>query len=254
MWFDPHTHHQFSGFNTLESLRNSGCIGVLNLAYIPVRPSGPDTFNDVFKWLCEAETERFARAGLKAYSGVGIHPRCIPKRKLEETLKIVEEYLSTNNALTLGEIGVENCSTLEFEILHEQLKIASRLDKPVIIHTPRRLKLQATNKILNIAKKSRVNPELTIIDHASRETIEVIISEGFKAGLTIQEDKLNIKDVIDIIAQHGCENIILNSDAGREPSNPLAVFEAVNTLKRMDLVKEALKISYENPIKTLKLK
>lgn len=254
MWFDIHTHHQFSSFNVLEALRCYGCIGVLNLAYIPVRPSGPDTFNDVFKWLCKAESERFRRVGLKAYSGVGIHPRCIPKRKLEEAIKIVEEYLSTNNALALGEVGVEECSALEFEVLHEQLKIASRLDKPAIIHTPRSLKLQATSKILNIAKRSGINPELVVIDHASRETVEVIVSEGFKAGLTVQEGELSVRDVVDIIDRYGCENMILNSNAGREPSNPLAVFEVVNALRGKDLAREALKISYENPIKTLKLK
>jgi len=60
--------------------------------------------------------------------------------------------------------------------------------------------------------------------------------------------------VIDIIDRYGCENMILNSNAGREPSNPLAVFEVVNILRGKDLVREALKISYENPIKTLKLR
>ena len=223
MFIDAHTHHYLSNYSTLELIRNEGYEASVILAYIPLRPSSSSTLVDIFNWLLNVEPERHKALGLRTYIGVGIHPRNIPLTGLQELLNSMEEYLS--RADVLGEVGLETSSDEECDVLLKLLKIANKLDKVVIIHTPRRAKDVAIKKLPKILRESGINLERVVVDHASFDLIKEFLRLGTYIGLTVQPGKLTEKQVHEIVVRYPeiIDLGMLNSDCGRDPTDPLAV-------------------------------
>lgn len=62
------------------------------------------------------------------------------KGSYDEALRTVEEYFTVPGVVALGEVGLEVES--DADMLRDQLKIAKNLDKPAIVHTPKRNKVE----------------------------------------------------------------------------------------------------------------
>ncbi len=226
---DPHSHHQFSNYSTLVMLREASYRAAACLAYIPVRPSSASTLRDLFEWLVEEERDRFERVGIRPVIGVGIHPRNIPRTGRSDALAYVEEYLPS--ADVLGEVGLETGSNLEREVFARQLDMAERLDRPVIVHTPRVGKAEALRLALRILRESRLQPERVLIDHLTLDLLREV-PRGYYLGLTVQQGKLTEEQVAEALryARDRRLLMVVNSDAGREDSDPLAVMKVAHHL------------------------
>jgi len=253
MFIDAHTHHHLSNYSTLELIRGEGYEASVVLAYIPLRPSGPGTLVDLFNWLLDVEPERHKALGLKVYVGVGVHPRNIPLTGLEEVLNNMEDYLS--RADVLGEVGLETSSDEECEVLLKLLKIADRLDKAAIIHTPRKAKDVAVKKLPKILMESGINLRRVVVDHASLDLIEEFLRLGTYIGLTVQPGKLADVHVRDIVVKYPevVDVGVLNSDCGRDPSDPLAVKKTYSLLINEGVGKvDANKLARDNFLRLIK--
>lgn len=245
---DGHTHHQYSNFFTLDGLKKEGYTGIAILSYLPVRPTGPQSIRDIFRWILEVEPERYHN--LRVYTGIGIHPRNIPESGLKDTLSLLEEWLP--KADILGEVGLETGSEEEVDLLGEQLALAKRLDKPVIIHTPRKDKGPVLSRIRKIIR----HVERVIVDHVSVELIDEFLTLGTFVGLTVQPGKLSPYDVYELLKKRPelVEKGILNSDCGRDPSDPLAVKKTARLLLKKGMPKEDIKRLTEGNFLRLMLK
>ena len=72
-----------------------------------------------------------------------------------------------------------------------------------------------------------------IIDHINAENIDLVLETDFNMGFTIQEGKLTPKEFYELFIsklESYSDRVLLNSDSGRDPSNPLAVAETANFL------------------------
>ena len=243
---DSHTHLFIAGYLALSKMAKAGYNGVIQCAFIPVRPTGSSTFKDLFNWIIYAEEERCGKVGLKSYPAIGIHPRCMPLSEYERCLSTVEEYLGLEKVRALGEVGLEEGSEREIRLLVDQLKMAIKLDKPAIIHTPRRNKKEVTRKLVNLLKSVGMSEDRIVIDHVNEEVIELVRNEGFFVGLTIQPGKLTVKRAIRIIGELDKERILVNSDVGRDESDPLAIYKLFKRLASREIV-------YDNPRKFFNL-
>ena len=74
------------------------------------------------------------------YGAIGIHPESADTYT-EDDLKYVEEHINDSKVVAIGEIGLEDLTDLEIETFKKQLIIADETDSKVIIHTPRKNKL-----------------------------------------------------------------------------------------------------------------
>lgn len=252
MFVDPHTHHFLSNYATLELLKKEGYSATYVLAYLPVRPSHPNTLVDLFRWLLDVEPERFRGLGIKVYLGVGVHPRNIPYSELTLLLSSMEEWVV--RADIVGEVGLEVGSEEEVRVLLEMLKLADRFDKPVIIHTPRRGKEVIIKKLWEILKSSTIQLSRVVVDHASYEAIENFINLGTLVGLTVQPGKLSTSQLIDLVIRNPelVERGMVNSDCGRDPSNPLAVKSSYEELISAGITaSDALKLVRDNALKLI---
>ncbi len=86
---------------------------------------------------------------------IGIHPSFIEENILKSELNIVNRFASMKNIVAIGEIGLDKTADLplctQIEVFQQQLKIAEKLTKPVIIHC-----VKCFSEILALKKNSIV--------------------------------------------------------------------------------------------------
>ncbi len=232
-FIDAHLHSIYLSWYDLSLMVEEGVDGVVTLAYTPIPPSSPSSLRDHFEHLMFEKT-RCGGIGLKAYVGVGLHPRNLPGNgDIGEYLRVIENYLA--RADVLGEVGLESGSDLEVEVLREQLSLAKRLDKPVIVHTPKSSKYEIVKKIIGVIDDVGLSDEMVLLDHLipSPRIIDLVIDRDFYLGFTMQQGKTGPEDVLYIVKMENdlAERIVLNSDSGVYPSYPLAVVEAFDVLE-----------------------
>ena len=88
---------------------------------------------------------------------------------------------------------------------------------------------------------------LVVIDHINLNTVEEVIDEDFTIGLTVQPQKMEVEEAIEILDKYGFDKFLLNSDISNKPSNPLSVPKTVRTLKRLGYDKKEInKVAFEN--------
>ncbi|MGC8600365.1 MAG: TatD family hydrolase [Nitrososphaeria archaeon] len=231
MWIDSHNHHYFSSLNVLDSLRRSGLEAVVEASWIPVRPGSWETLEDVYRWIVEAEAQRLSKIGLRLLPGLGVHPRCIPPRINIERL---EAWLQDERVKALGEVGLETGSEEEKEAFVSQLKVAEKLDKPAIVHTPRTNKLQVASLELKLIRESGFPEEMVVVDHFNAELLSGLEKGSYMIGLSLQPGKLSVSDALKLVETLDSERVMINSDSSTEPSEPAWGLELLKELEKRD--------------------
>ena len=99
-----------------------------------------------------------------------------------------------------------------------------------------------------------INPKLVVIDHINKNVIEEVIDDEYTLGLTVQPQKMEVSEAIEILDKYGFDNFLLNSDMSNKPSDPLSVPKTIRQLKKLGYKKSEInKISCENAIKFFNL-
>ena len=144
------------------------------------------------------------------YETFGYHPDQIDK-VCDEDLKRLETLIKTNQKIVgIGEIGLDYHYGTDKEkqkkLFKEQLKIAQRLNLPVVIHSR-----DATKDTIDILKMYNVSGVIHCFS-GSLETANIYISMGYKLGiggvLTFKNSKL-----YKVIENINLENIVLETDS-----------------------------------------
>lgn len=144
------------------------------------------------------------------YATFGYHPDQIDK-VCDEDLKKLETLIKTNQKIVgIGEIGLDYHHGTDKEkqkkLFKEQLKIAQRLNLPVVIHSR-----DATKDTIDILKMYNVSGVIHCFS-GSLETANIYISMGYKLGiggvLTFKNSKL-----YKVIENINLENIVLETDS-----------------------------------------
>ncbi|MBE8540474.1 TatD family hydrolase [Geoglobus acetivorans] len=216
---DTHIHSEGRSVEDLRHMAENGIKKAITCAFYPIRPGFPETLIDLARKLTEFEPERGRKAGMEIHSAIGIHPRCIPP-DWQRVLDFIESY---SGYVAIGEVGLEDGSDEEREVLKAQLQLAKKLDIPAIIHTPRKNKEAILEKTLEILDAVSFPEELALIDHNSVGTVRVVLEKGYWAGITVQPGKLSVGEAVMIIEEFGDDRLIANSDTGFSESDMLAV-------------------------------
>lgn len=110
-----------------------------------------------------------ANTNLPNYS-IGIHPWHINKSEYENELQIVSNLINNNECLAVGECGLDKNIDVDFsfqtKVFIEQLKIAERYNKPVILHI-----VKAYEELLQILKQEKIS--VPIVLHGFSKNIEL---------------------------------------------------------------------------------
>ncbi len=150
-----------------------------------------------------------------AYVCTGLHPTSVKENWKEELNFVLKEATPSNNYVAIGEIGIDAYWSKEFIneqkiVFEEQLKAASNIGLPVIIHSR-----DATAIILESLQKHKYL-NLKGVFHAfsgSYETYNEILKLGnFMVGIggVVTFKNSNLQEVVEKI---DLNNIILETDA-----------------------------------------
>ena len=243
---DTHMHADSRSSEDFEKMFIGGIDTAISCSYYPYKINdNPEILLNHLNRILNFEPKRANEYGLDLKVALGIHPANSLKSN-EAIFKQLEKWIENRDIIAIGEIGLDENTELEREVFKKQLILADETESNVIIHTPRKNKLEVLKDIKEIVLEN-INPKLVVIDHINLNTIEEVIDEDFTVGLTVQPQKMEVDEAIEILDKYGFDKFLLNSDISNKPSDPLSVPKTVRTLKRLGYYKKEInKVAFEN--------
>lgn len=105
-----------------------------------------------------------------SFFSVGIHPWYVDTHEQGNDLKLIEQYLQSDNALAIGECGLDKRTDvpweIQLEVFEKQLLLGQKLHKPVIVHC-----VAAFQEVLELKSKNRIS--VPLIFHGFSKNLQV---------------------------------------------------------------------------------
>lgn len=252
-YIDPHIHMVSRTTDDYQRMAQAGCVAVTEPAFwAGFDRDSARGFYDYFRQLTTYEPARAAQFGIRHYCWICINPKEAEDVGLaREVVAMIPEFLEKPNVLGVGEIGLNKNSRNELSILEDQIGVAAAHDQLILVHTPHlEDKKKGTRLIMDAIKANgAIDPGRVLIDHVEEHTVEMVLDEGFWAGMTLYpETKVTPQRAADIIEMYGSERLWINSAGDWGCSDPLAVPKAQLEMSRRGHTTERIsQISYDNP-------
>ena len=146
----------------------------------------------------------------------GFHPMYLSDFD-DGDLDLLEHYLLNNNAVAVGEIGLDlfaqkNNQSLQEDIFQSQLKIAKKFDLPVIMHVR-----GAIDLVLKNLRKIKVRGGIAHAFNGSFQQADQLIELGFKLGFGGMMTYPRSKHIQALAKQLPIEAIVLETDSPDMP-------------------------------------
>ena len=210
MYFDTHAHYDDKRFNDgrdelLGSMNDAGITMILN-AGSSLRTS-KFSVELAFKYSF-------------VYASVGVHPHDA-KSMTDGSVLELSELLSHPKAVAVGEIGLDyhydfSPRDVQRKRFLEQLELARRLDKPVIIH-----EREALQDTLDIMRDYR---DLTGVFHCfsgSWETAKTVLDMGWYLSFTGIITFKNARRVLEVLERMPADRMMLETDCPYMAPEPM---------------------------------
>ncbi len=253
-YIDPHIHMISRVTDDYQRMAYAGCVAVTEPAFWAGFDRGcAEGFRDYFRHLTEVEPKRAAQFNIRHYSWLCINAKEAENVALSrDVIALIPEYLEKPNVLGIGEIGLNKNTRNEAIVFQEHVDLAMRTDELMLIHTPHlEDKLKGTRMIIDMLRGDRrVKPERVLIDHVEEHTVRFALDAGFWCGMTLYPTtKCTPARAVDILERYGTDRIMANSAGDWGKSDPLAVPEMIQEMKRRGHPEAVIrKVVYDNPL------
>lgn len=254
-YIDPHIHMVSRTTDDYRQMAQMGCVAISEPAFwAGFDRRNADCFRDYFRQLTEVEPKRAAQFGIKHHSWICINAKEAENVGLSrDVISIMPEYLEKPGVLGVGEIGLNKNTKNEALIFCEQVDLAARLGKIILIHTPHlEDKYMGTRMILDMLKlDSRIAPHQVCIDHVEEHTIRDAAEAGYWYGMTLYPTtKCTPQRAADMIELYGAERVMVNSASDWGPSGPAVIRDFASEMLARGHSRELVRrIIFENPIR-----
>ena len=249
--FDPHIHMTSRTTDDYQAMAAAGIEAIIEPAFWLGQPrTHVGTFEDYFLSLLGWERFRASQFGIRHFCTIGLNPKEANDSKLAPgVMELLPLYLEKEGVVAVGEIGYDDMTQAEEQVLIAQLALAREHELPVLIHTPHRDKKRGTLRTLDVLRDLAFPPELALIDHNNEETIRAVLDSGCWAGHSIYpETKMDERRMVEIVKQYGAERILINSAADWGVSDPLKVPKTAALMRSEGIGDDAIsRICWENP-------
>lgn len=251
-FIDPHTHMISRVTDDYEKLALAGCRAVVEPAFwMGEARTHAETFFDYFRAICNFEAERARWFNINHFCTIAMNPREANDSALaNEVLAGMEEFLSHERVVAVGEVGLDDNTRAEEEALAAQTEMARKHKLPLLVHTSHRNKQAGTRRILDIVlKEVGYDPEWVLIDHNTEETIKDVRDAGCWAGHTVYPvTKLSPERAANILEEYGAEKMMVNSSADWGQADPLSVPRTILELRKRSFSDEGIRtVVWDNP-------
>jgi len=210
MYFDTHAHYDDRRFNEdrdelLSSMQEAGVTLILNSASSLKSAKFSLKLADKYPFI---------------YASIGVHPHD-SKSMTDETVFELEKLLSHPKAMAVGEMGLDfhydfSPRDVQKKRFREQLELARRVKKPVIIHE--RESLRDTLDTISDYK------DLTGVFHCfsgSWETAKTILDMGWYLSFTGVVTFRNARRALEVLEKMPADRIMLETDAPYLAPDPM---------------------------------
>jgi predicted metal-dependent TIM-barrel fold hydrolase len=253
-YIDPHIHMISRTTDDYQRMAYAGCRAVSEPAFWAGFDRGSAAgFHDYFRQLTDFEPKRAAQFGVRHYAWLCINAKEAENVSLSrEVIALIPEFLGRPNVLGVGEIGLNKNTRNEATVFQEHLDLAARTNELVLIHTPHlEDKYKGTRMILDMLRgDSRVTPHRVCVDHVEEHTVRLALDGGFWCGMTLYPTtKCTPARAADIVETVGTDRVMVNSAGDWGKSDPLAVPEFVQEMRRRGHPPAVIrKVVYDNPL------
>jgi predicted metal-dependent TIM-barrel fold hydrolase len=253
-FFDPHIHIASRTTDELAAMARLGCVVVGEPAFwMGYDRTSAASFRDYFRQLTEWEPKRAAQYGIRHYAWMGINAKEAENVAFaREVIALLPEFLDRPNVLGIGEVGLNKCTRNEVATLEAVVDLALERDEQLLFHTPHlEHKYMGMRMILDLLRADRrVDRSRVCIDHCEEHTIRLALDEGYWAGITLYPlTKATPERAADMVEIYGPERILVNSSADWGPSDPLAVPQFMQVMRRRGHPESLTRrIVYDNPL------
>lgn len=253
-YIDPHIHMISRVTDDYHRMAQCGCVAISEPAFWAGFDRGSvEGFRDYFRHLTEVEPKRAAQFHIKHYSWLCINAKEAENVSLSrDVIAMIPEFLNKPNVLGIGEIGLNKNTKNESTVFQEHVDLAMKTNELILIHTPHlEDKYMGTRMVVDMLKNDkRVNPQRVLIDHVEEHTVRIALDNGFWCAMTLYPTtKCTPERACDIIEMVGTERIMVNSAGDWGKSNPLAVPEFIQEMKRRGHAEAAIqKLVHDNPL------
>lgn len=186
--------------------------------------------------------ERYVDGG---YCSVGIHPWYINFNTLEKDLEKLKLLALKPNVLAIGECGLDRLIDTPLDkqeaVFKEQLIIAEKVQKPVVIHC-----VKAFDILIRIKKECKISVPLIVHGYNNNQQILLeLLKNGFyiSFGKALLDSKSNASKLISTLS---IEKLFLETDDADVSIK--TIFEKAAELKNMHVgkLKEKVFINFKN--------
>jgi len=201
MYFDTHAHYDDRRFNEdrdelLGSMEDGGVALILNSAITLRSAKFSLTLADRYPFV---------------YASVGVHPHD-SKSMTDDTVSELERLLSHPKAMAVGEIGLDfhhNFSPpdIQKKRFREQLELARRVKKPVIIH-----ERESLRDTLDTIRDFRDLKGVLHCFSGSWETAKTILDMGWYLSFTGVITFQNARRALEVLERMPADRIMLETD------------------------------------------
>lgn len=188
-----------------------------------------------------------ALAATDIHPALGIHPWFANKAAFNR-LPELETYLQQHPELLIGEIGLdykqclsENGRELQRRLLSQQLELACRYQRPVILHN-----LQSSADLLALLKQHQIHRGIVHAFSGSLEEAHAFIRQGLLIGIGSLLLNPNAKKACRAAAELPLTSIVLETDSpfmlpdkGNTPANLFKIANIVAELRGIELAELA---------------
>jgi predicted metal-dependent TIM-barrel fold hydrolase len=256
-YIDHHAHMVSRTTDDYQHMALTGCVAVTEPAFWAGwdRSCG-DSVEDYFRQLTEFEPRRAAQFGIQHYTWLAVNPKESDDRELSrDVLTRIPKFLDRPTVLGIGEIGLNRVTRNEIDTYREQVELAIAHRQLILIHTPHlEDKLKGSRISIDVLTRARgIEPQRVLIDHAEEHTIEMILENGYWAGLTLYpQTKISPQRAVDVIEKYGPERICVAGACDWGPSDPIAVPRLAMEMRRRQHPESLIeKVIFENPFRFL---
>jgi predicted metal-dependent TIM-barrel fold hydrolase len=250
--FDPHIHMTSRSTDDYEAMARAGVLAIVEPAFWLGQPrTNAGSFVDYFNSLLGWERFRASQFGIRHFCTIGLNPKEANNPKLAgEVLAMLPRFLAKDGVVAVGEIGFDDQTDEEEDVLAKQVALAAEFKLPILIHTPHRDKKRGTIRTIDVIRRCGFPEERVLIDHNNEETLPLVLESKCWAGHTIYPNtKMDELRMAALVKKYGTSRIIINSAADWGISDPLKVPKTIEVMRQQGIDEASIQtIVWDNPV------
>jgi predicted metal-dependent TIM-barrel fold hydrolase len=247
---DSHTHLNELTWSNLNEMYLAGIRKIVSPIHLDAgKAVSSDVIREMWDYLFDIHMPRADKNFIKVYGLIGVSMVSTPKDDPTDLFKILPEYINRPDVVGIGEIGFEpnsrTCKDLDQQerLFQIQLQIAKNIGTTVVVHVPNPpdKKKEFTARSLKVIKESGISITKVVIDHCSDMNIKMVLDAGAHAAISVQPWRnMTPQLAAELVQKFGSERVMIDSDCGSGPSDPIAVANTAFALKTLGLAAKTI--------------